>query len=44
MQPEYRIVSATGAYAATGTLAASATRWAAAIATYKIVVPTRQLD
>src|SRR5207249_2723581 len=40
MQPEYKIASATGAYAATGTLTAAATRWAAAIATYKIVVPT----
>src|SRR5207245_2946212 len=40
MQPEYRIVTALGAYAATGTLAASSTGWAAAIATYKIVAPT----
>ena len=39
MQPEYKIVSATGTYAATGTLAGSAKGWAAAIATYKILVP-----
>jgi len=40
MQPEYRIVNATNAYAATGTVTASATAWAAAVATYKIVVPS----
>ena len=39
VEPEYRIVSATGTYAASGTLAVSA-NWAAAIATYKIAAPS----
>jgi hypothetical protein len=39
IDPEYRIVSATGAYLANGTLGTSR-RWAAAIATYKMGTPT----
>ncbi len=41
INPEYRIVSATGTYAATGTLSSSRL-WAAAIATYKArILPTK---
>ena len=43
INPEYRIVSATGAYAATGTLG-STRRWAAAIVTYKAAPPTKLGD
>jgi hypothetical protein len=39
IDPEYRIVSATGAYLANGTLG-TGRRWAAAIATYKMSAPT----
>src|SRR5207248_2883022 len=39
MQPAWRRVTATGSYAASGTLASS-TPWATAIATYKVKVPT----
>ena len=38
INPEYRIVSATGAYSANGTLSATR-RWAAAIVTYKAAPP-----
>src|SRR5262245_45205860 len=42
VNPEYRIVSATGAYSATGTLGTSH-NWAAAIVTYKAALPPTKL-
>jgi YD repeat-containing protein len=42
VNPEYRLVTATGAYSATGTLGTSR-RWAAAIGTYKAAVTATKL-